>query len=135
MPRVRATPEEELAAYAVAFVALLIVCGITVLVSPYGLVFVLPSLYAWLWLPQLRRASGWVTDVVFGVGFVGPALALVVLAEQLDLGVRAPLYAASLATTGVVPWPSTLAFAGWGAIAALVGAIAAGRYTPVARSR
>ena len=117
VPRVRATPEEELAAYAVAFVALLIVCGITALVSPYGLVFVLPSLYAWLWLPQLRRASGWVTDVVFGIGFVGPALALVVLAEQLDLGVRAPLYAASLATTGVVPWPSTLAFAGWGAIA------------------
>ena len=56
------------------------------------------------------------------------------LSEQLDLGVRTPLYAASLATTGVIPWPSTLAFAAWGAIAALVGAIAAGRYAPVARS-
>jgi peptidase M28-like protein len=134
VPRVRATPEEELAAYAVAFVALLLVCGLTVLVSPYGLVFVLPSLYAWLWLPQLRRAPGWVTDVVFGVGLVGPALALVVLAEQLDLGVRTPLYAASLATTGVIPWASTLAFAAWGAIGALVGAIAAGRYAPLARS-
>ena len=104
------------------------------MVSPYGLLFVLPSLYAWLWLPQLRRAPGWVTDVVFGIGLIGPALALVVLSEQLDLGVRTPLYAASLATTGVVPWPSTIAFAAWGAIAALVGAIAAGRYAPVARS-
>ena len=56
-----------------------------VLVSPYGLVFVLPSLYAWLWLPQLRRASGWATDASSGSA-VGPALALVVLAEQLDLG-------------------------------------------------
>jgi hypothetical protein len=134
VPRVRATAEEELAGYAVAFVALLLVCGLTTLVSPYGLLFVLPSLYAWLWLPQLRRAPGWVTDVVFGLGLVGPALALVVLAEQLDLGVRTPLYAASLATTGVVPWVSTLAFAAWGAVGALVGAIAAGRYAPVARS-
>ena len=134
VPRVRATPEEELAAYAVAFVALLVLSIATVLISPYGLVFVLPSLYAWLALPQLRRAPGWVTDSVFGLGLVGPVLALVVLAEQLGLGVRAPLYAATLATTGVIPWTSTVAFAAWGAIAAFVGAIAAGRYAPVARS-
>ena len=131
IPKVRATPEEELGAYAVAFVALLLVCLGTALVSPYGLVFVLPSLYAWLCLPQLRRAPGWLTDVVFGVGLVGPVLSLVVVAEQLGLGVRAPLYAAALVTTGVIPWASTLAFAAWGAIASLVGAIAAGRYAPV----
>jgi hypothetical protein len=130
----RATAEEELAAYAVAFVALLLVCAGTALVSPYTLVFVLPSLYAWLCLPQLRRAPAWVTDVVFGLGLIGPVLSLVVLAEQLGLGVRAPLYAAALVTTGVVPWASTLAFAVWGAIASLVGAIAAGRYAPVSRS-
>ena len=134
VPRERATPEEELAAYAVAFVALLLVCGVAALVSPYTLVLVLPSLYAWLCLPQLRRAPAWVTDVVFGLGLIGPVLALVVLAEQLGLGIRAPLYAAALVTTGVVPWASTLAFAAWGAIASLVGAIAAGRYAPVSRS-
>jgi Peptidase family M28 len=134
VPRVRATPEEELAGYAVAFVALLLVCAGAALVSPYTLVFVLPSLYAWLCLPQLRRAPAWVTDVVFGLGLIGPVLSLVVLAEQLGLGVRAPLYAAALVTTGVVPWASTLAFAAWGAVASLVGAIAAGRYAPVSRS-
>jgi hypothetical protein len=134
VPRVRATPEQELAAYAVAFVALLLVCALTALVSPYGLVFVLPSLYAWLWLPQLRRSPGWVTDVVFGLGLIGPVLSLVVLAEQLDLGIRTPVYAASLATTGVIPWASTLAFAAWGTIGTLVAAIAAGRYAPVAPS-
>ena len=131
VPRARATPEEDLAAYAVAFVALLFVSGATALVSSYGLLFVLPSLYAWLCLPQLRRAPGWVTDVVFGIGLVGPVLSLVVVAEQLDLGVRTPLYAGALATTGVIPWASTLVFAGWGAIGTLVGAIAAGRYAPV----
>jgi len=128
IPRGRARPEEELAAYAVAFVALLAIAGWTALVSPYSLVFLLPSLYAWLALPQLRRGPAWLTDVVFGIGLSGPVLALVVLAEQLDLGLRAPLYAASLLTTGVVPFGATLALTAWAAVAGLVGAIAAGRY-------
>jgi hypothetical protein len=130
IPRARALPEEELAAYAVAFVALLVIAAGTVLVSAYSLVFVVPSMYAWLLLAQLRRAPGWVTDAAYGVGLVGPVLALVVLAESLDLGLRAPLYAASLLTTGVVPWGATLALAGWAAVASFVGAIAAGRYAP-----
>ena len=134
VPRIRATPEEDLAAYAVAYIALLLVTGLTALVSPYGLMFVLPSLYAWLLLPRLRWARGWITDVVFGIGLVGPVLPLVVLGEQLDLGLRAPLYAASLLTTGVVPWGSTLALAGWAAVAGFVGAIAAGRYAAPAAS-
>jgi hypothetical protein len=132
--RAPARPEEELAAFTVAFVALLLVAVGTALVSPYSLVFVLPSLYAWLWLPQLRDAPGWATDVVFGAGLVGPVLALVVLAEQLDLGARAPVYAASLLTTGVVPWGATLALTVWAAIAGLVGAVAAGSYVPAAGS-
>ncbi len=129
IPRVRSRPEEDLAAYAVAFVALLAIAAGTALVSPYSLLFVLPSLYAWLALPQLRRGPGWLTDVAFGLGLSGPVLALVVLAKQLDLGVRAPLYAASLLTTGVVPFGATLALAAWAAVASFVGAIAAGRYT------
>jgi hypothetical protein len=105
-----------------------VVAAWTALVSPYSLLFLLPSLYAWLSLPQLRRGPAWLTDVAFGVGLSGPVLALVVLAKQLDLGLRAPLYAASLLTTGVVPWGATLALAAWAAVASFVGAIAAGRY-------
>jgi hypothetical protein len=130
-----ATAEEELAAYTVAFVSLLLVSAGTALVSPYSLVFVLPSLYAWLWLPQLGDAPPWVTDALFGVGLAGPVLALVVLAEQLDLGARAPLYAASLVTTGVVPWGATLALTVWAAIGGLVGSIASGSYAPANPSR
>jgi hypothetical protein len=132
--RAPAEPEDELAAYTVAFVSLLLVAAGTALVSPYSLVFLLPSLYAWLWLPQLRRTPAWVTDVLFGAGLVGPVLALVVLAEQLDLGAQAPVYAASLLTTGVVPWGATLALTVWAAIAALVGAVASGTYAPVGPS-
>jgi hypothetical protein len=130
-----ASAEEELAAYVVAFVSLLLVAAGTALVSPYSLVFVLPSLYAWLWLPQVGDAPGWVTDVLFGLGLAGPVLALVVLAEQLDLGARAPLYAASLLTTGVVPWGATLALTAWAAIAGLVGSVASGSYAPAEPSR
>ncbi len=130
-----ADPEDELAAYTVAFVALLLVAAGTALVSPYTLLFVLPSLYTWLWLPQLRGTPGWVTDVLYGAGLVGPVLALVVLAEQLALGARAPLYALSLMTTGVVPWGATLALTVWAAIAGLVGAVASGGYAPAAPSR
>ena len=133
--RPAATAEEELAAYTVAFVSLLLVAAGTALVSPYSLVFVLPSLYAWLWLPQVGDAPSWVTDVLFGAGLAGPVLALVVLAEQLDLGARAPLYAASLVTTGVVPWGATLALTVWAAIAGLIGAVASGSYAPVEPSR
>lgn len=112
-----------------AFTGLLAVTVGTAVVSLYSLVFVLPSLYAWLALPQLRRRPAWVTDVVFGAGLSGPVLALVVLGEQLELGWRAPLYAASLLTTGIVPWGATLALTAWAAVASFVGAIAAGRYT------
>jgi hypothetical protein len=133
--RAPAHAEDELAAYTVAFVSLLLVAAGTALVSPYSLVFVLPSLYTWLWLPQLGRTPDWVTDVLFGAGLFGPVLALVVLAEQLDLGARAPLYAASLITTGVIPWGATLALTVWAAIAGLVGAVASGNYAPPEPSR
>ena len=76
--RAPVSAEDELAAYTVTFVALLLVAAGTALVSPYSLVFVLPSLYTWLWLPQLGRTPDWVTDVLFGAGLAGPVLALVV---------------------------------------------------------
>ena len=133
--RAPARAEDELAAYTVAFVSLLLVAAGTALVSPYSLVFLLPSLYSWLWLPQLGGTPNWVTDVLFGAGLIGPVLALVVLAEQLDLGARAPLYAASLITTGVIPWGATLALTAWAAIAGLVGAVASGNYAPAEPSR
>ena len=133
--RAPARAEDELAAYTVAFVSLLLVAAGTALVSPYSLVFLLPSLYSWLWLPQLGGTPNWVTDVLFGAGLIGPVLALVVLAEQLDLGARAPLYAASLITTGVIPWGATLALTVWAAIAGLVGAVASGNYAPAEPSR
>ncbi len=127
------TPDEVLAGYAVALLALGAVAIATAVISPYGLLFVVPSLYAWLWLPQVERRSGWARDVLYGIGLAGPALALVVIGTQLGLGLDTPMYLLSLMTLGFIPWPTVLVLIGWGAVAAQLGALAAGRYGPVAR--
>lgn len=103
--------------YVVAFTALLLIGVAVAVVNTYALVFVLPSLYAWLWLPQLRGGRAWVADLVYGLGLAGPAIGLVVLAEQLDVGVRAPLYAAGLATSGTTPWLLSICAVCWAAVA------------------
>ncbi len=102
----------------------------TAVVNPYALLFVVPSLYAWLWLPQVQTRSGWALDALYGIGLVGPPLALVSVAQQLDLGLDAPLYVTALMTLGFVPWPTVLALLAWAAIAGQLGALAAGRYAP-----
>jgi hypothetical protein len=129
-PTRAADEEQELAGQVAALLLLAAVAAMTAVVHPYALVFVLPSLASWLWLPQLRLAHGWVRDVVYGIGLIGPMLAVVTLAVQLDLGPRVGLYALSLLTSGVVPWPLAIALAGWAAAAAQLGAVQAGRYTP-----
>ncbi|MDH4177568.1 MAG: M28 family peptidase [Thermoleophilia bacterium] len=126
--------EEQLTGYAVAFLALGGAAVLVAAVNSYALVFVLPSLYAWLWLPVADRLPAWVSDVLLGLGLAGPVLGLVVLAEQLDLGLRAPVYAIGLATSGTVPWPACLAFLVWAAAGTQLAALVAGRY-PAPSSR
>ena len=132
-PTTPPTPDEVLAGYAVALLALGGVAVATALISPYGLLFVVPSLYAWLWLPQVERRSAWARDVLYGIGLAGPALAVVVIGTQLGLGLDAPMYMLSLMTLGVIPWPTVLVLIAWAAVAAQFGALAAGRYGPAAR--
>ncbi len=128
MRRPPADAAEQLAGYAAALTALALVAAATVAVNTFSLVFLLPSLYAWLWLPQVQSRSGTARDVLYGVGLVGPVLAVVSLGEQLRLGIDAPLYALTLFTTGFVPWVSLLLLLAWGAVATQLGALAAGRY-------
>ena len=93
----------------------------------------MPSLYAWLWLPQIKERRAWLQDVLFGLGLVGPALAVVVVGTQLGLGLHAPLYLVSLMTLGFISWPTILVLVCWAAVAAQLGALTAGRYRPVER--
>ena len=133
VPAVAPSGDDVLAGYAVSLLALGAVGIATAVISPYALLFVIPSLYAWLWLPQFATRAGWIRDCLYGIGLAGPALALVAVGTQLELGLNTPLYLVSLMTLGFVPWPTVLALIAWAAVATQLGALAAGRYTPVAR--
>jgi len=125
------TPSERLAGLAVALAAVGAVAFALAITKPYALVFVLPSLYAWLWLPLERRL--WQRAALFALGLTGPVVALFVLGHELGVSiVGAALYAVGLTTLGYFPLGSAVLFLVWAAAAAQVGALAFGRYGPYA---
>ena len=131
VPTTRPTQEERLSGYAVALAELGLVAVALALVKPYALVFVLPSLYAWLWLPLHSRFSARAS--LYALGLSGPVVGLEVLAHELRVGVfDAALYAAGLATVGYVSLGSVLLTLAWAAAAAQLAALAFGRYAPYA---
>ncbi len=130
-PRRRASADDTLAGWAATLLGLGVVVLVTALASPFTLIFVIPSLYAWLLVPHVPDTKGWLPDVLYGIGLAGPVLAVATIAEQLDLGVRAPLYAISLITTGTIPWLATLALLGWAAVATQVATLISGAYAPI----
>jgi hypothetical protein len=125
------TPEERLAGYSVALAWLAAIAIVVALVKPFAVVFLLPSLYAWLWLPL--RTGLWPRVGVYAAGLLGPIGGLLILGRELGLGlVDTALYAAGLATVGYVPLASVLLALAWVAAAAQLGALAIGRYAPYA---
>ena len=125
------TAGERLAGLAVALAAVGLVAVVLALTKPYALVFVLPSLYAWLWLPLERRL--WRRLLLFLLGLAGPLLALFVLGHELGVSaLGAALYVVGLVTVGYLPFGSALLFLLWAAAAAQVGTLALGRYAPYA---
>jgi hypothetical protein len=126
------TAQDRLAGYAVALGWLGLVAFFVALTSPYALLFVLPSLYAWLWLPLQSRL--WARAALFAAGLTGPLVGLVLLSSQLGLSLpRTAYYAVGLATAGYVPFRSIVFALAWLAGAAQVAALAFGRYAPYSR--
>ena len=130
LPRRRATPEEELAGHTAALLALGVVALLVVATNPFGLVFLLPSLHAWLWLPQLRDGRPWLRLGVLTVGLAGPAALLWSFAVRYGLGWDAPWYLSELYAVGYAPFPSLPIGLAWAAAAAQLCALAVGRYGP-----
>ena len=130
VPRRPVSAEEQLAGETAALLALGIVSLLVVATNPYALIFVLPSLHAWIWLPQLRGAPLFVRAGALLVGLAGPALLLGSFALRLDLGLDAPWYVAELAAVGYVPLASVLIVCCWVAVGAQLTAIAGNRYAP-----
>jgi peptidase M28-like protein len=122
--------EEELGGHLAAMLVLALVGLVVAAVNPYALVFVLPSLHAWLWLPQVSDRGRAAQTAVYALGFAGPALLLASFAFRYAMGLDALWYLAALVAVGYVPVPLVLAFLAWGAAAGQVGAVAVGRYAP-----
>jgi Peptidase family M28 len=130
LPRRQVRAEEELAGHTAALLALGVVALLVVATNPFALLFVLPSLHVWLWLPQVRLSRPWVRAIVLAAGFAGPLLLLWSFASRYGLGWDAPWYLARLYSLGYAPATGFAIGLGWAAAAAQLVALAAGRYAP-----
>lgn len=135
LPRRPAKLEETLAGYTVALLALGLAALVVAVTNPFSLVYLLPSLYAWLWLPQAHAAPAPVRGGLLALGCAGPAILLLSLSSRLELGADAPWYLVSLVGVGYVPWLATGLAAVWLAAAGQLAALAFGRYGPYDATR
>jgi hypothetical protein len=134
VPRRAVTAEEEVAGHTAALLALAVVALLVVVVNPFALVLLLPSLHAWLWLPQVRYASPGLRGLVFALGLSGPALLLASFGVRYGLGLDAPWYVLELAAIGYVPFVGVALTVAWLAATQQLGALVIGRYAPYPRA-
>jgi Peptidase family M28 len=134
-PRGPVSATDELAGTTAALLALAVVALLVVATNPFALIFLLPSLHAWLWLPHVRRRPLWTRLAVLGAGFLGPLLLFGSLAVRYGLGLDAPWYLAELTATGYVRLPALAIAVGWLATAGQVTALSIGRYAPYPSAR
>jgi hypothetical protein len=132
IPRRPVSAEEILAGHTAALLALSVVALLVVATNPFALIFVLPSLHIWLWLPQLRDAPRWAQLLVLLAGFCGASLLFWSFGSRYGLGWDAPWYALWLFALGYAPVQGAAIALGWLAGAAQLAAITTGRYAPYA---
>ena len=134
-PAHAATATDELAGATAALLALAVVALLVVATNPYALIFLLPSLHAWLWLPDLRSKPLWTRLAVLGAGFLGPLLLLASFALRYHVGLDAIWYLAELTASGYVRLAAVVIAIAWLAAAGQMTALAVGRYAPYPDAR
>ena len=130
IPRRAITLEEELAGHTVSLLCLGALSLLVVATNPFALVFLLPPLHVWLWLPQVRGAPLGVRLGVLALGFAGPALLVGSFAWRFGLGWDAFWYLAELRAVGYVPFVVMPLLVIWLAGTAQLAALATRRYAP-----
>ncbi len=130
VPRRPVALTEVLAGYTAALLALGVISVVVVAMNPFALIFILPSLHAWLWLPQVRARPAWTRWLVLAVGFAGPLLLLGSFAVRYHLGLDAGWYLIELVAIGYVDWTAVVVVLAWFAVASQLAALSAGRYAP-----
>jgi Peptidase family M28 len=130
LPRRPIRPEEQLAGHSAALLALGVIGLLVGATNPFALIFLLPSVHAWLWLPQVQNRHPALRASVLLAGFAGPVLLVWTFASHYGLGWDAPWYIAKLFAIGYAPLPLLVIGVGWLAVAGQLGALAAERYAP-----
>jgi hypothetical protein len=130
VPRRAVQPAEVLAGQTVALLALGVVALLVAATNPFELVFLLPALHLWLWLPQLRLTPAVGRVAFFVAGLLGPGLVLISIGWRFGLGFDAPWYLLQLVSVGYVKAAVALIAVAGAAPAAQLAATAAGRYAP-----
>jgi hypothetical protein len=130
VPRRAVGREEQLAGTTAALLGLGVVSLLVLATNPFALIFVLPAMHAWLWLPQVRAGKAPARAFVFALGLVGPLLVVLSLALRIGLGFDAPWYLLELVAVGYVHVPAVAITLCGAACAAQLAVVAAGRYAP-----
>jgi hypothetical protein len=130
IPRRAITSEEELAGHTASLLGLGALSLLVVATNPFALVFLLPSLHVWLWLPQVRGAPLGIRVGVLVLGLTGPALLLSSFAGRFGLGWDALWYLAELRAVGYVPFVVMPLLVVWLAGTGQLAALATRRYAP-----
>ena len=129
-PRRPATAEQELAGHTAAMLALGVIALLVVAVNPFSLVFLLPSLHVWLWLPHTRGRGVAARLGVFAAGLIGPFVLLGSFMFRFGLGFDAPWYLAELTAVNYISIVAFFLVLCWLAGASQLAVIAIGRYAP-----
>lgn len=124
------SPEEQLAGETAALIGLGIVALLVLATNPYALLFFVPALHAWLWLPQVRSGRRPLAAILIVAGLVGPLLIVLSLAIRFGLGFDAPWYLLELVSLGYVHVPAVAITLAGAACAAQLVAVTASRYAP-----
>jgi hypothetical protein len=130
VPTRAATAEEELAGQTAALLVLGLIALLVMATNVYALLLFVPSMHAWLWLPQVRGRSAVVRGLVYAAGLLGPVLLLGLTAKRFGLGLDTPWYLAELQAIGYVPLVTVVLALAWVAVAAQLLVGTGGRYAP-----
>ncbi|MGD0167897.1 MAG: M28 family peptidase [Gaiellaceae bacterium] len=130
LPKHAVTAEDELAGYTAALLLLAGVALLTAVLNSYSLLFLLPPLHAWIWLPQLRSLRPWARLLVLLAGFLGPLLVFWELASRLRLGFKVVWYVSELAAVGYISVLSLIVGTAFTAATAQLSALSVNRYGP-----
>jgi hypothetical protein len=130
VPRRPVGADEQLAGETASLLTLGVVALLVLATNPFALLFLLPALHAWLWLPQVRSGKPPARALVLLLGLTGPALILFSLGMRYGLGFDAPWYLLELVALGYIQAPAVAITLGGAACAAQLAMVAAGRYAP-----